>query len=324
MALLVLGIAALGALGDAEGEVVKLGDVELEEEAEAEVVTHTVAVVGNGPLSREQYKRIQTIPDVWMFNDMKNYVDGDRLTTWIIREAGDIPGTVLGPPIFSRPDQSDPNPPPMNYDYHQWKFEHKNLRRILVVGNTNTIPNGIKAMHPGATEVDFVPVYESASKNKTSSEDAVTFGGCAHYPHKSTGCGPSTGTLALDHLFGLRAAGKVPSDTWIHVYGMNWVFHELFLKCCNAELTTRAESCCNECHNFNKEAEIIAKCCTAANQCQVYPLYFVLGVWCLVHRPTNSPTIVIVPWYLVHRPTNSPTTESYCYCTLGTWYEFLL
>jgi hypothetical protein len=266
---------ALGAIGDLEGRVAKLGDVASEEEEvggekkEGEEA-HRITVVGNGPISRENYEKIQGSPEVWMFNDLKNFIDQDRLTTWIVRESGPQPGTVIGIPIFGelKADRRK-----YDYDYHVWKFKNKDLGRILVVGNTAIIPDGIRRTHPHKTKIDYAPVYErDTSKSKALMDQVLTFAGCTSYPHNLTGCGPSTGTVALDHLFNLRAAGEVPKSSWIHIYGMNWVFHENFLSCCNDNKNekTGAESCCDDCHNFNREAEIIAKCCTAANRCKVY------------------------------------------------------
>jgi hypothetical protein len=279
------GVLVLAKVGDAEGTTEHLVDIETVEGEETHAQSG-IAVVGNGPISQANFDAIQTHREVWMFNDMKNkasdrsgFNDPTKVTTWVIREMGETPGKVGGDSFLQQPKAPRPGyaPPPIDYNLHQRKLKHANLSSVLVVSQWSVLVEELRRANP--TKIDFAPVHESRLKhspfrwtNLTFDNEKVTFGGCVEYLHSETGCGPSTGTVALDFIFKQRSAGKIPTSTWVHIYGMNWAFHETFLTCCGPTSLPefKDEQCCDDCHNFDKERAIIKQCCTAANRCVIH------------------------------------------------------
>jgi hypothetical protein len=105
---------------------------------------------------------------VWRFNDMKNFIVGDRLTTWVVREDGKYPGKILGAPSrnIARAMNTILDKAAARTSSNSISLATLNLSQILVVGFTPGVPKALLRAQKriGTAEVDYVPVFEPGAR----------------------------------------------------------------------------------------------------------------------------------------------------------------
>lgn len=193
----------------------------------------SVTVVGNGPLSDEDRKQINESGCVIRFNDMKNFVEGDKGHLWALRDQ-----TLR----YAQKGKKGKIGDCLHYNFKKSTC-YPTMPVLPVVSAKTSLTNLAKM--DNVTEPIFI--HQKRLKQNNIIEDAVLFEGCSEsLRHSDARSGPSTGGAVIDFLQKLDVVEK------INVYGMNWNGGLHHIDFANPDVVKK---CCTKCDIHDTSTE---------------------------------------------------------------------